>query len=71
MNTENDGGPAFPWGEHGTCLGGMTLRDYFAIEALSGMLSARSVDWDIGDDKAYTSKQAYQYADAMLAERAK
>lgn len=25
------GGPAFPWGEHGTVLGGMTIRDYFAI----------------------------------------
>lgn len=30
MSEVNDGGPAFPWGEHGTVLGGMTLRDYFA-----------------------------------------
>lgn len=29
--TVDDGGPAFPWGEHGTVLGGMTIRDYFAI----------------------------------------
>lgn len=33
MQTRNDGGPAFPWGEHGTHLGGMTLRDYFAAKS--------------------------------------
>ena len=30
MSDKETGGPAFPWGEHGTHLGGMTLRDYFA-----------------------------------------
>ena len=35
MSTKGDGGPAFPCGEHGTVLGGMTLRDYFIAHAPS------------------------------------
>lgn len=29
-----DGGPAYPWGEHGTRLGGATMRDFFAVQAM-------------------------------------
>jgi len=69
----NGGGPAFPvhsvsWKEKdGTeCVGigthGMTLRDYFAAQALAGILScdARA---ECDDTKA---EWAYSLADAML-----
>jgi len=48
MNTENkieDGGPAFPehgggmFGEHVTRTRGMTMRDWFAGQALAGLLA--------------------------------
>lgn len=44
---------------------GMTLRDYFAGQALAGILARSSY-------KAQSAALfAYQYADAMLAEREK
>jgi len=63
-----DGGPAFPskWHptkdgyERGDC--GMTLRDHFAAKAMQ-FCSA-------GDPHA-RARQAYEMADAMLAERSK
>jgi len=74
----NDGGPAFPTvdanraeGEYGTM--GMSLRDWFAGQALAGLLS--DVRFSLVNDtvnpvELYPSL-AYQYADAMLVERAK
>ena len=70
----NDGGPAFPseQGEdqHGkwnqTYDPGMSLRDWFAGQALPGLIG---LDSD-ADDKGI-AHDAYLYADAMLAERAK
>ena len=56
--------PAFPTATGGT---GMTLRDWFAGQALAGMLSDHTRD-------AYPeqyAKSAYMYADEMLTERAK
>lgn len=56
---------------------GMTLRDYFAAAALTGLLSYVSRDdWEDGKfNKQVAEKQyvgtAYELADAMLAERAK
>ena len=83
--TKSDGGPAFPrapftyaderaltWDvkeQHG-----MTLRDWFASQAMVGILSGGFADTvphdDVGggSDLAYF---AYQYADAMIAERQK
>lgn len=69
------GGPAFPVPMYTNKDGnprpiieaGMTLRDYFAGQALAGML-ANSRDWDeAGTHECAAS--AYRYADAMLAER--
>ena len=73
----NDGGAAFPvppvhlnvwngdphWSFPYT---GMTLRDYFAAAALQGMLA-----YYHGYGSFYAAGSAYQYADAMLAERIK
>ena len=59
----SDGGPAFPWGEHGDCLGGMSLRDYFAGQAIL------MFDADMFVDEA--ARRSYLLADAMLDEREK
>ena len=75
----NDGGPAFPQaftavatGEHvdltvpcpGEYATGMTLRDYFAGQAVIAAVHARLPDDNVG---VYT----YKVADAMIAERTK
>jgi hypothetical protein len=61
--------PAFPqttvdsW-DKSHVRGGMTLRDYFAGQALAGMMSST----DACDPEAVASR-AYVVADAMLEER--
>lgn len=67
-----DGGPAFPTlPEHGFNNGepGMTLRDYFAAQALPGALMARA-DADGDFNPAAVAAAAYIAADAMLKARA-
>ena len=46
--------------------GGMTLRDYFAAAALTGILAVAS-----SDRQAAIAAECYDLADAMLAERQK
>lgn len=77
---KNDGGSAFPGagyssytsggsgGGGGLTQPGMSLRDYFAAEAINGILS----DPDAGmldDDLLRYSRIAYRLADAMLEAR--
>lgn len=66
MSNDKTGGQAFPMGNptHGG-NDGMTMRDYFAGQALAE--STR----DIWDSHKYedVAKRAYGIADAMLAER--
>ena len=57
MAWKNDGGPAR----------GMTLRDWFAGQALAGMASNPRRDGPYSD----YAEDAYEYADAMLSEREK
>lgn len=59
--------PAFPWGEHGQVLGGMTLRDYFAAKAMQAIIIGN--DADEGALGLGAAKDAYAMADAMLAAR--
>lgn len=74
-----DGGPAFPvpdnvaWDEStGDAVAGMSLRDYFAGQALAGLASQptgaetqKDIDvWTLG-----MSVIAYKIADDMLANR--
>ena len=77
----DDGGPAFPRIANLSAekMDGMSLRDYFAGQVLAG-LSASSERLTALGGIAYTQGDevtqvfaavAYQYADAMLAERAK
>jgi hypothetical protein len=70
--TPKDGGPAFPrtvrnWNDHLEALDGMTLRDWFAGQALAGFTATMGeVDepnWEL------LAQDCYQAADAMIAER--
>lgn len=61
----NNGGPAFPVELRASHAEGMSLRDWFAGQALAGLLAASDADhptWAITD-------YAYRVADAMLAAR--
>ena len=63
MSTINDGGPAFPrhaYDGHD----GMTLRDWFASQALVGLVGRAETN-----DGLAIAKDAYVIADAMLAAR--
>ena len=79
--SKNDGGPAYPsevrkiqhhgekggWQEAVPATSGMSLRDYFAGQALAGLTANASFD---GKASAY-APVIYQFADAMIAERDK
>lgn len=58
---------AFPQGS--TNNGGMTLRDYFAAQALIGLITANESLSDI--DPFVMAVRAYKAADAMMKERSK
>jgi hypothetical protein len=71
--TERDGGPAFPVTEYGN---GMSLRDWFAGQALAGLniddwCDSVTTDPTMDAGRAYgaLAKFAYNAADAMIAER--
>jgi hypothetical protein len=59
---------AFPTTHYDT---GMTLRDYFAGQALAGLASIALDDGDMLMGWADMSKAAFKASDAMLAERTK
>lgn len=64
----NDGGPAFPServNEYSTPKRGMSLRDWFAGQALAGLLA----DSNAKGTKSEYVKDAYGIADTMLAAR--
>jgi hypothetical protein len=68
---QNNGGPAFPYREEDGQGGyeqhqGMSLRDYFAAQALVGMLSEGRSN---SNAKHWMPEEAYELADAMLAAR--
>jgi hypothetical protein len=60
--------PAFPSKLLGTPYQGMTLRDYFAAQALPTCISM-SVNRDGFWDEAAVSVAAYAVADAMIVAR--
>lgn len=80
MNTpKNDGGPAFPWSPDGPnyqTYPGMSLRDWFAGQALAGIIAdqegKRAIRNAVADSDRFAPQVAsvcYLLADAMLAER--
>lgn len=79
MSKIDDGGPAFPVADPmelrpGTVIEmerlakGMSLRDYFATKALQGAIHHRGFA-TVHDGRALDAKDAYAYADAMIAAR--
>lgn len=73
-----DGGAAYPMSfTSGAFQHGMSLRDYFAGQALAGMTLKHDGDYSQADIKEGRTKRestwrataAYRMADAMLAER--
>jgi len=50
---------------------GMSLRDYFAGQALQGLLCMGYGKADGPDGIKYGAETAYKFADAMIAERVK
>lgn len=73
-NPKDDGGPAFPmalpkdWADFNH---GMSLRDWFAGQALAGMNASCHdlLEWPSGTYLARMVENAYAQADAMLAAR--
>lgn len=65
-----DGGPAFPLPDGNWNLsGGLSVRDYFAAQVLPEVYRyAKSV---LCECAATMAEEAYEIADAMLAERVK
>lgn len=71
--SERDGGPAFPEaiavgpaGDVYPGFSGMSLRDWFAGQALTGLIAHPSAEGSVQS----ITQWAYDYADAMLAARA-
>lgn len=73
MNNEiNDGGPAFPCPVgHMSCAHpeGMSLRDWFAGQALAGLCANPDINCNVAED--YLAAIALERADAMLKARGK
>lgn len=66
---DNNGGPAFPrtgegFGNPKYDTPGMTLRDYFASQALIGIISKFGYEF-----YSSAAKDAYDFADMMLDQR--
>lgn len=72
----NDGGPAFPFdctapgNTMRTVHTGMTLRDWFAGQTLPCILKAYVIR-DDAEGHENAARMAYEFSDAMLAERQK
>ena len=73
ITTTNTGGPAFPTDSEGQIgpatyhFEGMTLRDYFAAAALTGIVASP----DCASSNEQIAKGAFTIADCMIAERDK
>ncbi len=67
MTTEMDSTPAFPvTAGHRVWSEGMTLRDWFAGQALASIAEMHA---GMPIDQNATAKSAYRFADAMLKAR--
>lgn len=69
MGDKKDGGPAFP-AMGNTTYSGMSLRDWFAGQALTGLAPKFHGQLSLDDNHAkWISVFAYAIADAMLSAR--
>jgi hypothetical protein len=73
MSKIDDGGQAFPTpdGDRGLAVPGMSLRDYFAGQAINAMMLGYkpTIDDNPLDLPGLLAKSSYRIADAMLAAR--
>lgn len=69
MDQISDGGRAFP--SNRAAQFGMSLRDYFAGQALAGIMANAKLIEVLAASKQDPASCAYEMADAMLAERQK
>jgi len=70
VNKHDDGGHAFPHSRLGSDANDMTLRDYFAAQAMVGITQALAQGIR-PHDVPKLAADAYFLADAMLKERSK
>lgn len=72
MTKPYDGGPAFPTVAGQTVYShGMTLRDWFAGQALAGLSSPPDATGSWSWQAKAAAREAYRMADAMLEARGK
>lgn len=66
MAKDDGGGQAFPVAAHGAWQSGMTLRQWYAGQAMQGLLASLTSDddWSV----VGLAQTAFAYADAMIAE---
>ena len=70
MTTKHDaGGPAFPATDANHEFAGMSLRDWFAGQAIPAIFADCIAARESNVGYANIAKRAYMVADAMLAER--
>lgn len=71
MSDDTCGGPAFPIPSDGMTAGhnGMSLRDWFAGQALAGIMANSKLMIVLAEKKQDPASCAYQMADFMLNER--
>ena len=71
MSKIEDGGPAFPVPDEGQGWGaaGMTLRDWFAGQALVGLLASNQWTNSLQGIEGHLSRKSLVWADAMIAAR--
>lgn len=70
MTTKNDGGPAFPGAVNHAAPPGMSLRDWFAGQAMIAITNGGN-GWVSPADITYLASRAYEVADALISEREK
>ena len=69
MKEINDGGPAFPSDRAGQV--GMSLRDWFAGQALAGIMANAKLVGVLAASNQDPASCAYEMAEFMIAERGK
>jgi hypothetical protein len=69
-NEKNDGGPAFPEMCNNQIVPGMSMRDFFAAQALEGVMRLVQENHTLVMNLTDIARIAYEQADAMLKARA-